>query len=776
MASQGSSILRDLAVDVLNVAKSGKDAKTKVFQLEQFREILLHREKSIIDEFVGDVFDFTTEKSSIFRKFLLRFSTELFELNPNLTLPHLIDMYNFYLSESNDSVVASMCREISKLYAKLVLAIYNFPDQQESRRLWPLLRNITSKLSEYVASARSDSIKSFGLHLMESMMLFGIPATSTTSDPRLARKINDPRLRRAGGAAQADAASAAGAAATAGGAATGTTAETIAAHHPFIAKNIIQSEAEELFGKLCSWCGQQGPVEFPFSPRLMSVLGQTLAAVGIERPHLGLQAAKGIVTIMVTRQSSSPSVDMTIVEKEQLARAATRLQRAITVFGANDTEDTLTKLKTAVNSLALTDAAAAEAAAETTAGAIVGKKRDYAEYIDEEDHELVSEEHQSSVKNALDSLESNKRKMLARSLAQSDNNIFNGQSLGSSEGYALDARSVPPVGVAEVTELSAELVSLQNLSYTSATKLVSVDTATMSGETSLMPSMNFDGKEYADLAHFNLLRVMDNFLQVKEMKTKASWRACQELLLRSVLSLTVSSVQSQAAPFLVTLIHTFSSKVATQYQSTVPSAVLLPRAVWLFVSFAFQVSQPIFPRLNAVPLAAAAGADALQQEDEQRRLSLYLLGQFCVRFHAAIGLLEEELAAQTATDVSPGLLQDFRRIYDNMVLVILSRFLQIPAFRPYVKEWVFQLPALPLSVLDLVIVVSQSGSKTLTAANHHMQSSHVHSQRYDALSLLGSLVFVTDAQMSQATLQYLLWQTLSDDFKVRHRIIDLIIR
>ncbi len=73
--TQGSTILRDLAVDVLNTAKSGKDAKMKVFQLEQFREIIIHRDKSIIEEFIGDVFDFTTEKSSIFRKFLLRFSS-----------------------------------------------------------------------------------------------------------------------------------------------------------------------------------------------------------------------------------------------------------------------------------------------------------------------------------------------------------------------------------------------------------------------------------------------------------------------------------------------------------------------------------------------------------------------------------------------------------------------------------------------------------------------------------------------------------------------------
>jgi hypothetical protein len=781
MSEASSVLLRDLAVDVLNAAKSGKDAKSKVFQLEQFREIILHRDTSLIEEFIGDVFDFTTEKSSVFRKFLLRFSTELFDLNANLTLPYLIDMYSFYLSESNDSVVAAMTREISRIYSKLVLAVYNFPNQQESRRLWPALRNIVGKLTEYVSSARSESIKVFGLQLMEAMMLFGIPTVTATSDPRLARKINDPRLRRAGGAAQSESSAVGGSSAPN---ASSNNADTIAAHHPFIAKNIIQSEAEDLFAKLCLWSGKSGPQSFAFTPRLMSLLGQMLAAVGIFRPHLGLQAAKAIVSIFVWKNNNSSLQDMTILEKEQLARAAIRLQRAITVYGATDGEDILTKLKSEVNNLSLNESATSE----TIESNISGKKRDYSDYIDEEDDEFVSEEHQSSVKSALQNLESNKRQMVERSQAQLDNKLFNvgkTEQQQRSAGYVLDARSLPPVLTADITELSAELVSLQNLSLASATKLVSVDVLPTSGETYLVPSMNFDGREYADLAQFNLLRVMDNFLFVKDMKSKASWKVCQELLLRSVLSLTLSSVQAGSMPFLVNLVQSLgntmegSGSTGNNMSSSIqelPTAVLLPRAIWLFVSFAFQVSQPIFPRAHATtePGQSQSGA-----EEESRMMSLYLLSQFCQRFHACIIALEEEIANQTQSpDISPSLLRDYNIIYDNMILVILSRYLQIPSFRGYVKDWVATLPRVPLAAMHMVIVISQSGNKTLVPSQQHFHGSHgnqIHSQRYDALSLLGSFVFLQDDTVSKATLQYLLWQTLADDFKVRHKIIDLII-
>lgn len=512
------SVLRDLAVDVINTAKSSKDSKSKVFQLEQLREIILYRDPELVTDFIGDVFDFTTEKSSVFRKFLIRFSTELFELNATAALPYLIDLYNFYLSDSNDSVLASLSREISKIYPRIVLTLCNFTGQQDSRKLWQSFKVVVTKLTDYVASARSEAIKIFGLHLMEAMLLFGISNTTTTTDPRLARKINDPRLRRGGGAAQADAATSSSSGAAG---ATNNTADEIPLHHAFMSKTTIQSEAAELFSKLSLWATKGGPQNFPFSPRLMSILGQTLASVGTLRPNQGLNAAKALIVLLSGKSGSANLLqEMSALEKEQLARASTRLQRAITVLAAHDTEDTAGKLKASVNSLELTSTA------ETTAAdAVTGKKRDYTEFIDEEDSEFASEAHALSVKSALQTLESNKRQLQARSLAMSDNIFSTGNAGGLSTGKVgggLDPRLMHTAGQGEVTELSAELVALQNLSLNSTTKLVTVESGggANQGETILVPQTAFDGREYTDLAHFNLLRVMENFTTVRETKQK----------------------------------------------------------------------------------------------------------------------------------------------------------------------------------------------------------------------------------------------------------------
>ena len=89
----------------------------------------------------------------------------------------------------------------------------------------------------------------------------------------------------------------------------------------------------------------------------------------------------------------------------------------------------------------------------------------------------------------------------------------------------------------------------------------------------------------------------------------------------------------------------------------------------------------------------------------------------------------------------------------------------------------FQLPHIPLAAMHLAILVSQTGSKNPVVVHGTMgHNMGAHSQRYDALSLLGGFVFAQDELLSQKTLQYLLWQTLSDDFKMRHKIIDLIIK
>src|SRR5690349_11012294 len=102
------SVLGDLAVDIINAAKATKDARQKVFQLEQLREIVLHRDKSLLPDVIGDAFDFMVDKSVHVRKFLILFGRDLLEEDFSLALPHVLGMFSFFLTESNDSLLATL--------------------------------------------------------------------------------------------------------------------------------------------------------------------------------------------------------------------------------------------------------------------------------------------------------------------------------------------------------------------------------------------------------------------------------------------------------------------------------------------------------------------------------------------------------------------------------------------------------------------------------------------------------------------------------------------
>lgn len=227
-------------------------------------------------------------------------------------------------------------------------------------------------------------------------------------------------------------------------------------------------------------------------------------------------------------------------------------------------------------------------------------------------------------------------------------------------------------------------------------------------------------------------------------------------------------------PFMVVVVNTWGADAPADHVSQVPASVLLPRALWLFVSFAFQLSTPIFATSAHQQQQLHGQTDGADAE-QTRKVAVQLLSRVCQKLYAAIDLLS---VANEGDDSNEALVAELRKVYDSLVIVALSRFLQIAAYRGDVQKWLFNLPYLPPSCLELAIVLARSGSKAIavhSAAQQQQQQSVARSLRYDALSLIGSLVFATDARTSQSALHYLLWQSLSDDFKFRAKIVDLIV-
>eukprot|EP01031_Cornospumella_fuschlensis_P036384 gene36384-44136_t len=254
------SVLRDLAIDVINTAKSSKDARQKVFQLGQLREIVLHRDKSLLPDFIEEIFTFIVDKSAQLRKFLVSFAGDLLEQDFPLSLSHMLTMGVFFLTESNDSVIVALAEVIAKFYARIVLAIVRMPSAPsglDPKAMWEQFRLILSKLNEFISSGRSDNLRRACLKVMEEQVLFGTPMTGATAsmDPRLSRKV-DPRLARTADAASSSSSSQG--------------VEQIPLHHAHISRTLLTQEAEDTFNKLCMYVYKGGPQASLFSPSLMS--------------------------------------------------------------------------------------------------------------------------------------------------------------------------------------------------------------------------------------------------------------------------------------------------------------------------------------------------------------------------------------------------------------------------------------------------------------------------------------------------------------------------
>lgn len=188
------SVLRDLCIDVINSAKSTKDARQKVFQLGQLREIVLHRDKTLLPEFIEEIFRFVVDKSVQLRKFLVTLAGDLLEQDFSLSLPHVLNMGVFFLTESNDNVIAAMGEVVAKYYARIVMAIVKLPPAPASpdpKVLWEHFRLILMKMHEFVSSGRSDTLRKICLRIMEEQVLFATPMAGATAsmDPRLSRKV-----------------------------------------------------------------------------------------------------------------------------------------------------------------------------------------------------------------------------------------------------------------------------------------------------------------------------------------------------------------------------------------------------------------------------------------------------------------------------------------------------------------------------------------------------------------------------------------------------------
>lgn len=100
------SLFQDLVVDLLNQAKETGETQKKLFLLEQVKEIVLHRDSTLLADILPEVLELMLERSVQIRRFLIQLGGEAIGKSA-LTIPTVLSMFAHLVMENNESCCAA---------------------------------------------------------------------------------------------------------------------------------------------------------------------------------------------------------------------------------------------------------------------------------------------------------------------------------------------------------------------------------------------------------------------------------------------------------------------------------------------------------------------------------------------------------------------------------------------------------------------------------------------------------------------------------------------
>ena len=96
---------RGSVVELINKAK--EDSAQRGFLLEQVREIVMNRERSLLAEVLPDVMDLSLTANTKLRRFLIKFGGDALSIDFSL-LPLVLEHYNFMMTDQSEGVHLSL--------------------------------------------------------------------------------------------------------------------------------------------------------------------------------------------------------------------------------------------------------------------------------------------------------------------------------------------------------------------------------------------------------------------------------------------------------------------------------------------------------------------------------------------------------------------------------------------------------------------------------------------------------------------------------------------
>lgn len=613
--------LLDLSFDLINKAKLVQNSQQKLFNLEQVKEIIFYRDKTLISQVIPELFELMLERSVAIRKFLVKVAGDALRHSISLTA-FVLPLFSFLIVDGNDKVLQSIAFELASCYDKMSIFVATMPTKSidlsgkeetghNSRDLWHQLRSMTNVLVETIASNRSDALRIQSIKLCENVVLFGLP-------PSNAPTIKDPRMAKFSG---------------------GRTLLDIPSNHQFIDRNDVEKEADGILSKLVLWARRGGPQGFPFSQTALSQLGQTIGVIAAERLSVFRKTIPALLFLVQGKDSISP-VYNNPVARQQLSFLLARIIKA--AAGQPDPDGLLKKLQETLNALDKLNPVSATAPSvviardlssldprkrkleeKAIAAALLAAQNEAAnkeqkesddvpledeDYRDEEDGDIAIDEEsiRASALAALDIAESqiqaghaSKRIRIEDLVPVNQSAVI--QEAPKSPSVPTPAFAPPPTVVNEYSTLASDIGAFPSDASTSM-RLVSITTtASDKSTTSMFQSVGPPCEVFSDLAMGSLSKILYSTLEPTTPPRLRSLLHLQ-LLLRTTFAmaqkdniLSASAGISNANSNLLSISILKSRVTSTKFfhdsrlkQIVIPMEVNLPRSIWLYISHCLQ--------------------------------------------------------------------------------------------------------------------------------------------------------------------------------------------
>eukprot|EP01041_Mallomonas_annulata_P002034 gene2034-3952_t len=767
-----------LVTDLINQAKVSKDTQSKIFHLEQIKEIIFHREPSLLPHVIPEILDFMVDRTVSLHKFLIQLAGAALKRDYSLA-PSIISLFNFIVADAQENTIRTLGNELAKSYDILVIAIANIQKKtagHQAKDLWNQLKYTTQTLLDMLPTSRSEIIRLSCLQLAQSVVMFGYPGNATTNS-------NIKRLQRHN-------------------------ITEIPLHHPNIDKNTIHSEAEVLLSKMALWARRGGPQENPFTDSEMTQLSRSLGKIAVERTSAVNTAALSLSFLLERKGNES--------YRQQLIPI---VEEVITVNPAPsilDLDNPLMKLRVSLRRVKELAVISVEGDSK-----VISKKRSFGSMdggggrdgdqkrsqdegdeadgeadldVDEEDRTEESEEWRQSVIEAVDLAQNALPQALTPRALSTPGSGGDSSARNTASESTVELSSELPAFPDPAASL--RLVPTEDAGRADTTALTMMSTTNSLGSVMLRVSEPPSSQVYANMALESLQRILDNMkTHVKQLHPNSLqndlFTVFQfQISIRLVLTLTRAELDSGRPLMKVPIVTSSMSALAIDNANKIPRHVGLPRPLWIFAS-----------HILSSGLASSGSKGSMTSSSFS--LPTELLSALLRELYTRASTLSSSSLSSDDTDSSSASSaetkeEDYFCLYDSLCLALLTRFLQRRDLRPFAQTFLELLPVIPSSSVSLVGLVAMYGSKSAPNVPSFQRRNQGTIEERDkgtstlAMSLLSKIIYTSATHSEEEmiggegetallshtckdALQCLLWASVSADFGMRSKAVGLLV-